>query len=241
MGTGGGLLTLRAHVLQHVPHEGPGIIAPWLERRGHTVSYTRFFADPSLPDPARVDFLVIMGGPMSVRDEAQFPWLADEKQFVRAVIDNGRPVLGVCLGAQLIAASLGAAVHPCPEREIGWFPVEATPAGSALSAVFPPSVTVFHWHGETFDLPPGTVRLARSAACANQAFSVGERVVGLQFHLEVTPDTVRGMVEHGRNELAPGRFVQEETEILAVTPARYGAIHGLLARILERFVASIAE
>ena len=212
------LFTMRAHCLQHVPFEGLGCIEPWLVAARYEITFTRLFERAELPEPGTVDFLVVLGGPMSVNDEAEFSWLAPEKRFIRRAIEAGTPVLGICLGAQLIASALGARVWRNHEKEIGWFPVEATlPVDPALFR-FPPLIEVFHWHGETFDLPPGAVRLARSAGCENQAFQLGRSALALQFHLETTPAAARAMVEHGRAELQPTRYVQSAAEILAAPP-----------------------
>lgn len=224
---------MHAHILQHVAFEGPGSIGAWLEMAGCAIGYTRFHDDVTLPDPATVDLLVVMGGPMSVNDEAGFPWLAAEKRFIADMIRSGRPVLGVCLGAQLIASALGARVFPNREREIGWFPVEAEAHDDPSLFRFPPSVEVFHWHGETFDLPAGAVRLARSAACDNQAFQFGRAVIGLQFHLETTPGSAHNLVEHCRDELQPAPHVQSATDILAAPIDKYIAINNLMGEVLE--------
>jgi len=208
---------MRVRVLQHVPFEGPAALAPALRAAGHDVAVTRLDAGHPLPALADFEWLVAMGGPMSVHDEAEHAWLAPEKRLLRAAVEAGRRVLGVCLGAQLIAASLGATVTRNREREIGWFPVErapgaeASPLGRALPARFP----AFHWHGETFALPPGALRLASSEACAEQAFAIGKRVLGLQFHVETTPEAAEALVKHCAEELAPGRWVQDEAAILA--------------------------
>src|SRR5262245_17290143 len=148
---------MRVRVLQHVAFEGPAALAPALRAAGHDVAHTRLDLGEPLPALADFDWLVVMGGPMSVHDEREHAWLAPEKRLVRAAVEGGRRVLGVCLGAQLIAAALGAAVTRNREREIGWFPVarapgaEASPFARALPSRFP----AFHWHGETFALPPG--------------------------------------------------------------------------------------
>ena len=226
---------MRAHILQHVSFEGPGRIADWLAQRRAAVGYTRFHEHPELPRLDGLDLLVAMGGPMSVNDEAALPWLAPEKAFVRDAIARGVPVLGVCLGAQLIASALGARVYPNRCREIGWFDVErAADAPDAFG--LPARTRVFHWHGETFDLPPGARLLARSAACAHQAFQVG-CAIGLQFHLEVAPESLRAMVEHGRAELRPSAFVQDETRILAAGPGDFAPMHALLDRLLAHLTA----
>ncbi len=228
---------MRAHYLQHVPFEGLGNIRPWLEAAGCEVSGTRVFESGEFPDLAALDLLVVMGGPMSVNDEADHPWLVEEKQFVRRAIEAGKAVFGVCLGAQLIASALGSRVYPNAEKEIGWFPVHRVGAGDGATFEFPPSLKVFHWHGETFDLPPGAVRLASSEGCENQAFQVGPSVIGLQFHLETTPESARQIASHCRDELVPSRYVQTEEEILSATPEDYEAIHEVMGRVLGYLTA----
>jgi GMP synthase-like glutamine amidotransferase len=224
---------MRAHYLQHVAFEGPGSIEPWLAAAGYGITGTRLFESARLPAVNDVDLLVVMGGPMSVNDEDDFPWLAAEKRFIRDAIRSGKPVLGVCLGAQLIASALGARVYPNSEKEIGWFPVRRVPSAGKPVFRFPDSADVFHWHGETFDLPPEAILLASSEGCAHQAFQLGRAVIGLQFHLESTPDSVRDIVAHCRPELRPARYVQTEREILAAPPARYRAINALMGDVLS--------
>lgn len=223
---------MRAHTLQHVPFEGLGSIAPWLAAYGYEITSTRFFESAELPDENDIDLLVVMGGPMSVNDEERFPWLAAEKCFILAAIQAGKPVLGVCLGAQLIASAAGARVFANPQKEIGWFPVEGIDSGSHVHFHFPPSTTVFHWHGETFDLPAGAVRLAQSQACLNQAFQMGRSVIGLQFHLETTPASARDLVSNCADELIPAEYVQSEEQILAASAQTYQSINRLMGEVL---------
>jgi len=223
---------MRAHYLQHVPFEGLGSIEPWLESAGYRITVTRLFQAADLPDLQEIDLLVVMGGPMSVNDEREFPWLVPEKRFIRNALEAEKPILGVCLGAQLLAKAMGAPVYPNAVKEIGWFPIQSVPAEEGSTFRFPPAVDVFHWHGETFDLPAGAVRLARSEACENQAFQLGRQAIGLQFHLETTPASAREIVLHCRKELVPARFVQTETAILAVPSERYRAINNLMAELL---------
>ena len=224
---------MKVHVLQHVPFEGPGSIGPWLEARRADVGLTRLYAGDPLPRADQIDGLVVMGGPMSVNDEDEFAWLRPEKRLVRDAVDRGIPVLGVCLGAQLIASALGARVYSGPAKEIGWFPIQGVP-DVAPAFQFPPECLAFHWHGETFDLPPGAVRLASSAACENQAFQVGRNAIALQFHLETTPASAVALVEHCRDELVPGPYVQTESELLAAPAERYAGVNGLMGKVLGR-------
>ena len=175
---------MRVQILQHVPFEGPGSMAAWLAACRADVACTRLFAGDPLPRAEQVDALIALGGPMSVNDEEELDWLRPEKRLVRDAVARGIPVLGVCLGAQLIASALGARVYPGAAREIGWFPIRGLP-DVAPGFRFPPECLAFHWHGETFDLPAGAVRLASSAGCENQAFQVERNVIALQFHLEL--------------------------------------------------------
>lgn len=227
------VISLRAHYLQHVPFEGLGSIEDWLNNSGYSVTRSPLYADSQLPKLRDVDFLIAMGGPMSVNDEAGFPWLADEKRFVREAIEAGITVLGICLGAQLIASALGARVYANPHKEIGWFDIHGVSHDDESLYRFPERLEVFHWHGETFDLPDGAKRLASSEACDNQAFQVGDAVIGLQFHLETTPDSARLLVENCRDELDGSRYVQTEQEILAHSAERCAAINQTMESVLQ--------
>jgi GMP synthase-like glutamine amidotransferase len=223
---------MNAHYLQHVSFEGLGSIESFLRAAGYRIAKTQFFKSEILPKPGEIDLLIVMGGPMSVNDEGEFPWLAQEKQFIHDIIKSGKSVLGICLGAQLIASALGARVYRNTKKEIGWFPIRGFPSADKATFSFPPSVEVFHWHGETFDLPPGAIRLARSEGCENQAFQFGRSVIGMQFHLETTPVSARELVENCRNELLPAEYVQTEAEILSAAPEKYWSINDLMDKVL---------
>ena len=226
---------MRVHVFQHVPFEDLGSIRGELTDRGAEIGYTRFFAGDPLPMLEEIDMLIAMGGPMSVNDELDLPWLRAEKQAVRDAIAMEVPVLGVCLGAQLIASALGARVYPNPVKEIGWFPIQGV-HGTEPAFSFPSESPVFHWHGETFDLPPGAIQLARTVACEQQAFQYKRHVLGLQFHLEMTADGVKALVENCRNELTGGPYVQRERQLLAVPESQYVAANALMREILAYLV-----
>lgn len=230
---------MRIHCLQHVPFEGPAGIGDWARTRGHAITTTHLYRDATLPDPSSFDCLVVMGGPMGVHDEDVHPWLAAEKAFLRATIAAGKTVVGVCLGAQLLALVLGARVYRNGEKEIGWFPVELTEAARESDSMgfLPDLLTVYHWHGDTFDLPAGAVHLARSEGCAHQAFLWGGRVLGLQFHLESTAASVEELVASGADELVPGRFIQTAEQMLAAGPEDYARLHTVLSGILDRLPA----
>ena len=231
---------MRAHYLQHVPFEGLGSIGPWLTQNGYELTVTPFFDSTALPDPQSLDFLIIMGGPMSANDEDRCPWLRIEKQFIRSVIETNKPVLGICLGAQLIASAMGARVYPSPVKEIGWFPIHAVGPAPQSTFQFPSTETVFHWHGETFDLPKGAIPLARSEGCEHQAFQLGSRAIGLQFHLETTPELARALVENCRDELVSAPYIQCAEEIVAMAPSHYRAINDRMEQVLS-FLHSAAD
>ena len=223
---------MNVHILQHVSFEGIGSMEPWLRQHAAHITSTRFFEPWTLPEVSHLDLIIAMGGPMSVNDEAELPWLVEDKEFVRAAIQQGVPVLGICLGAQLIASALGARVYAGRQREIGWFDIEAVPQ-AAGTFTFPPSTTVFHWHGETFDLPVGAVHLARSTACAHQAFQIGTNVIGLQFHLETTPESAAAIITHCSHELVADTFVQTADALRAVPPVAYERINALMGDVLD--------
>lgn len=222
---------MKVRVLQHVPFEGLGSIGPWLAARGAQVAFTRFYQSEALPGLDGIDLVIAMGGPMSVNDEEAYAWLKSEKAFIREAVRRGLPVLGVCLGAQLLASALGARVYANACKEIGWFPVQALPAAGDVFR-FPAQAVVFHWHGETFDLPAGAVPLAQSAGCRNQAYQVGPNAIGLQFHLETTPESAAEIIANCRGELVAGAYIQTEEALGSAPASRYREINRLMADVL---------
>ena len=210
---------MRVHVLQHVEFEGLGSIAAWLRQQHARVSYTHFFAGDALPDSLDFDLLIVLGGPMSVHDTAQFPWLRAEQQFLRLAMQQQIAILGICLGAQLLATALGARVENNAEVEIGWLAVECH---AAVPFKFPTSLSVLHWHGETFALPSQALSFASSARCRNQAFQIGTNIIGLQFHLEANAATVAQLLQHCAADLARLSYFMS-AEKLQQDSARYAA------------------
>jgi GMP synthase-like glutamine amidotransferase len=206
---------MRFYCLQHVSFETPGVLAGYIRDGGHSLRTVALFDGDPLPSASDFDALVIMGGPMSVHDEDLFPWLRAEKELIAAAISQKKKVLGICLGAQLIAEAAGGRVYPNPQKEIGFWAVEWTVGARELFAGLAGGDVFFHWHGETFDLPPGARLLASTEACLNQAFLLGDNVLGLQFHPEVTAEIVRAMVDNEGHELVDGPYIQTGEEILA--------------------------
>jgi GMP synthase (glutamine-hydrolysing) len=189
-------VALRALVLQHIACEPPGTYEDVLDERGAEIDVIEIDEGDTLPDWRAYDAIVAMGGPMGADDDEALPWLADEKRLIAQAVDAGKPFWGVCLGVQLLAASLGARVYRGPAPEVGILPVTLTEEGrhDAVFGLLPEQLPTLQWHGDTFDLPPGATRLAGSPAYPNQAFKV-RNAYGVQFHLEVSPDLAREWAE----------------------------------------------
>lgn len=223
----------RFALITHADHEGPGHIAAWLTARGAALSEHRFADGAALPPLATLAGLVVLGGPMGVYERERHPWLDDERAAVGAALAARLPVLGICLGAQLIAAALGARVAPGPRKEIGWYEVTraAEATASPFAAAAPARITTFHWHGDGFALPPGAVRLFSSAACREQGFAIGTQVLALQFHPEVDAAMVARWARVGADELDGAPGVQSPAALLAGVGAAADG-HALLDALL---------
>lgn len=233
---------MRLHYLQHVAFEGPAAIKAWAADRGYSLTRHRVFEGDTLPNPGDVDGLVVMGGPMGVNDGDTLPWLKSELDYIRGFIDSGKALLGICLGAQLIAHALGAKVSPNPYKEIGWFPLRTTVINKALgdshplTQIIPNNMPVFHWHGDTFAIPAGAELLASSEACNNQGFIYRDRVLALQFHLEATHAWAQRLIEHCSDELDGSRYVQSGEQMLA-EPQRFVESNRVMAQLLDTWIA----
>ncbi len=229
---------MHIHYLQHVSFEGPSIIADYAESNGFTLTATRLFSSETFPDLNEIDLLVVMGGPMNIYEEEKYPWLPGEKKFIRDAIDAGKAVLGICLGAQLIADVLGARVFPGDVKEIGWFPITLTEDGrqADIFRFLPWKFKVFHWHGDTFSIPERSVHLARSAGCPNQGFIYDGRVLGLQFHLESTEVSIQKLVENCKNDIVEGKYIQSAEEMIFPGIGNFCQINDAMFGILDYLV-----
>jgi len=207
---------MHIHWLQHVPFESLGSISGWLENQHISASCSRFFADDPLPSLTTFDGLIVMGGPMGIYDDTVYPWLEKEKNFIKSCIADGKPVLGICLGAQLIASVLGAKVTSNHSKEIGWFEIRKSKTDiiHTIQDGLPDAIIVFHWHGDQFAIPDKAVCLYESDACEHQAFIFQDNVIALQFHLETELENAQALVKHCADELTGGKYVQGKEAIL---------------------------
>ncbi len=231
---------MRIHYLQHVEFEDSAYILRWAQESGYEVSCTRLYQKEPFPPIDKIDWLLIMGGPMSVNDETRFVWLRQEKDFIERCMAANKQVIGFCLGAQLIASVLGARVYSNSCKEIGWFPVKIHSANRDLNNVFPSEMNAFHWHGETFDLPQNAILFASSEACTHQAFQYGNHVWAFQFHLEILKSSIEKLIRFCPEDLSPGPYVQSAEDIMAIV-AEAGTLNAILRKFLQSLVDSAGQ
>ena len=243
-------MTLRIHALFHTDYEDLSFIKHWANNHQHTITYTRSYNQDALPTPDSFDWLIVMGGPMSVHDEDNYPWLIDEKRLIKQSMDGGKTVIGVCLGAQLIAHCLGASVEPAGVKEIGWLSIQLSKDAQAhllLQDLPKQPFSVFHWHGDGFEDPQGSIPLATSEAWPNQGFlyqtpqqkALGTWVMAWQCHFEVTKESIVRMVANGDNAIQKGlldypKTVQSPNEIIALGDKYITDNNARLAAMLNR-------
>ena len=225
--------------------ESMGTIEDALRGAGLPYSYVDLYAQlPRSFDPGQLAALVVMGGPMNVDETERYPYLAAEVDYLRAALDAGLPILGVCLGSQLLAKALGARVYPLERKEIGWYSVETTEAArdDALFSHFGASKRVFQWHGDTFELPDGAVQMAASPLCAQQAFRHGESAYGLQFHMEMTSAMIESWLAEpaGCAEIDALDYIDPQ-EIRRQIPAELDGMQALAARVFGEFARRCRE
>jgi len=231
---------MKIAVLQHVPFETPGAIADWAAARQHSLTLYTLFNGMSLPQLDAFDMLVVLGGPMSVHDEHEHAWLAGEKTLIANAMREKKYVVGICLGAQLIAAALGAAVTRNPVKEIGWFPVvvEDKAAGHPVLRGLNLAMNVFHWHGETFALPEGAINLMSSKVCQHQAFLYKDHILGLQFHLEMQEENIGNIIQYCSAEIVQPTDTIQSAETMLSQPHAIAACTGALFSLLDNLVAA---
>lgn len=230
----------RIHFFQHVDFEEPGHLVTWANKNSHSISTTRFFQSYQLPDLSDWDLLIILGGPMSVHDTSIYPSLSEEIAYIKQALSHKKKIVGICLGAQLIALSLGAAVSKNSEPEIGWypiFPIQEQDLPLDLHTI-PDPFWAFHWHGEVFSLPEGALSLYQTSITPCQAFYIPDSVLGLQFHWEANAETIEQMLEAGSTELQKGPWIQPADEIRKYTQLYSAAAHRMLELALNRFLRS---
>lgn len=232
----------RVCVLQHAPCEPLGTIADALRAAGHTAETVRTFEGQAVPEElGEAGGVILMGGPMSVYEQAHYPFLKGEMKLIEEALRTGKPVLGVCLGSQLLAAALGADVRPGRKKEIGWYPVSLSEAArndplfTGVKATF----LAYHWHGDVFDLPRGAKLLASSEVTACQAFRYGPSAYGLLFHAEVTRPMVAAMVHSFSQELAEAAVLG--TDVLRDADAYLPLLRDLATAVFGKWALLIAE
>lgn len=235
---------LRVHYFQHIYHEGYGSPEAYLRQRGAVITHTAFHhlakgeQVSDLPIYDDVDLLIIMGGSMSVNDESIYPWLVQEKAWIKAFIERDKPVIGLCLGGQLIANSFGAVVKKNTVQELGWWPVYAVPVDSSNHPhaifEFPEQINILSWHGETFELPEDAILLAGNTACPRQAYQYKHNVIGFQCHPESTPQALSLYLED-KDEITEyeGPYIQTANQLQQTTSEQFEPANQLLNRAID--------
>ena len=227
-------------IFRHAPHEGPGYLADYLDR--HRLPWRLIRIDQNDPIPSSIDGvsgLVFMGGPMSVNDP--LPWIPRVTKLIQQAVAADVPVLGHCLGGQLISKALGGAITKNPVKEIGWLPVSRvdSPAAKPWLGDLPGEFEVFHWHGETFSIPPGATRILASSDCANQAFVIG-KTLAFQCHVEMTAELVREWVRLGADDLAPlCATVQNPQAMTVELDRRVKRLQGIADKFYDRWIQGL--
>ena len=236
---------LRVHYFQHIAGEGFGSCYDYLKAHQAKITATEFFALPvdlsleleALPNIDEVDLLIIMGGTMSVNDEANYPWLKLEKRWLRRYLSAGKPAIGLCLGGQLIANALGASVSRNQHQELGWMDVGRVSHVPENYFQIPEKINIMQWHSETFEIPKGGVRLAENRVCRNQLYQIGRNVLGFQFHPEMTPHALQLLIENEEDSAVfNGEYVQPIAELKKTIKSKFEQGNQLLNRAIEYVV-----
>lgn len=228
---------IRVLVIQHSAADSLAAAQRVLDCLGHEVSTVRIDRREPIPSSVEYDALMMLGGPYGMSASEVPDWIADEQALIRKYVDQDRRVMGICLGSQILASSLGAKVRRNEQPEVGWHRVTRVSEESAIArGAFPEQMTVFQWHQDTFEIPPGATRLFESSACVNQAYSIDDRVFGFQFHLEANERTVRTFVAVSPLRKRQSPSVQTESEILdgisTYLPRQVDRLTSFLSRFL---------
>jgi GMP synthase-like glutamine amidotransferase len=209
------IFIMRIHCIRHEPFEGLAAINYWIQSNNFQLSFTQVYLGEQFPSVDNFDFLIIMGGSASVYDNERFPWLKEEKKFIQKAISHNKKILGICLGAQLLADALESKVYKGPGKEIGWFPLEFNITGLPGLKFLPENLEVFHWHGDTFDIPEGAICIGSSELIPNQGFLFGRNVIALQFHCEMNVEQLTAMIDAAGHELMEGEpYIQSAKKIM---------------------------
>ena len=230
---------LRIHYIRHVPFEGLGRIENWAQAQGHKITSSLMYEDGVLPELEGIDWLVVMGGPMGTYDEDKYDWLAGEKVYIAEAIKAEKVVIGICLGAQIIAEITGGEVFKGEYSEIGWHQVKLTEEAqrSPLFSEFPEKLYVLQWHGDSFTLPESAIRVIEGEVYENQAFMIGSKILGLQFHLEFDAACMKRLYKALDGQIGEGPYIQTEEEVFAADQ-RFIYSEKLLHSLLEKLVES---
>ena len=233
---------MTVQIIKHIDIEGPGTIGEFLDDAGISYNVIDVFNEAPLPNSlSNISAVIVLGGPMNVYEEDEYPFLKKENEFLKEVIEDGLPTLGLCLGAQLIVKATGALVKKNSQKEIGWFSVSVTGDGldDPLLQGFQEEFDVFQWHGDTFDIPEGAVRLAESELCPNQAYRVGDNIYGLQFHVEVTDEMIYQWLDAYRDEVNSLIGIVDPDQIIDVTKTKSESYKAQARQFCSNFVKMI--
>ncbi len=227
-----------AHSLEHVHFENTAGLSQLLISRGFELNRSALYNGEPLPDIDDFELLIIMGGPMGVHDEDKFSWLKPEKNFLEKCISAEKKIIGICLGAQLLADVLGAKVYRNKYKEIGWHKVRLTEDSkkSRFFKDFPEEFTPFHWHGDTFDIPSGCTRTSESEICCNQSFVLDDRIIALQFHLESTQDSIKNLIKYSGEDIIDSPYIQNPDIMLNSSDKKCSESNKLLDNLLNNFL-----
>ncbi|MCF8381013.1 MAG: type 1 glutamine amidotransferase [Bacteroidales bacterium] len=223
---------MRVSILKHVHFENPGYYLDYFDRKGFKVLIHNLY-EGDMPD-LNADLILVLGGPMNIYEESEYPFLESEKKYLKNAIREGKKIIGVCLGSQLIADVLGSETYKNAHKEIGWFPIQKSTSNKFN--FLPDIFTAFHWHGDTFDLPDGAEVLFNSKATKNQAFLFGCDVLAMQFHLEMDEKIIRDLLHYCRADIDNSLFVMSEKDIISQCYEHSSLNKEILWNLLDHFL-----